>query len=1227
MPYTDANLSDFNVFRLHGFKESPFHPLGVTRPTMEEVPFPVGVTEELCKIIQWIKKTISYSDNDLYLVVGEYGAGKTEILKYIKRYIEKKYGFQVIYTFLKYPLCEVNDMVKRELEDKGLDSKNLTKTIFIIIDEADDFERDLKTGRITKRDLSNFIKSLRRFLEPEESYGMNILKNIKLLFGAGPQSYKKMEKEAVEVIEQRIREQKIMLQPPEEWQVIGFARRRMYFYADKSLREILNDKPYFPFTKGVLRTIALMSRVYHPQKEYSLRFASQLYDKLLFYSCKSSTSEVPQRIDHSLILKLLKSPEIFGINDEEIISHFKGIYRIMNEYAASLSSEEEKTVFFYLFIDDEPKSPEELSEELNIETGDIKRLLLNLENKRLIEKCYMIFKASTIAEIKKKLKNIISDHIEREKVLKNIIIREYNTNWDPEHGSKDLVSIIDGFLDQKYGEELRCGQIKANEFNEIIMIGDISSAGIIPYQVVNIIKEHAEHIKYKILPQLKESVILKKALPPPDHRRKLTEQIQKSSLKQLQLEIINNVSSIISSSPLLRAKIREERFGGIWDYLVVNTSDGLRFTIFFLPEFKLQANSSKILKDLIEEVERKITPDFYLILFYDNKNFIENALKTVSSSVPMPLKINERVFWRRLTWDEFVQLFGYDKLNEEEKRNIENVIVHDLINKSKDSFLKRADNKGLIIKHSQKKINRLADTLNEAWTIFVLKNIISSDIIERLREINESFVITQHSVLSAYERNILYVFGFYRNDEISSRELEKLLDKIFIKKLCRIKPLDLLNKIMIDIKHVLVRCGENKICLPSQSSLKEIFRRKIEKIENMIRELETIEEVKMYNIHLKLDSSKWIEVREKVGNCKKNFEIFVKELPDSFYFDNFDKFLNQVVSAAKISTKIYLKIFSILSDIAGSLSELTCKKDRSIKYIKNMFQQIFENYKKLEELGEVPEDIQNELDELPAEVENLFEVGQIDEIELKLNNFLQKLAALVKGGEELNKEILKIKNKVNSLNKLVEKVEKFTVNNSEVLKRFIKEEKYLSLTILPKENIRKIREKIVNEVLYYREIKPFINYLITVIDSIVNYLSDELKGILHKVEKWTASELAGRLNWLIMRGGTSTNIAIKNLIKDLKNYKNAIDTVLNSLNMDKLHDINLAFLSDCYNRLRTVFKELFKDYYEIVWHITKKGPKQVIDKNELYKTYQKELVDRVLKDLEDQNLITVSYIT
>lgn len=1225
MAHEKTNSTNFNVFKRHGFRESPFHPLGVTLPLTEEVPFPVGIAKELCKIIQWIEKTKSYVYNDLYLVVGEYGAGKSEILKYIKRYIERKYNLRVIYTFLKYPLRQVNKMIKNELEKNGLDPNNLVNPVFIIIDEADDFERDLKAGIITGKDLSKFIKSLRRFLEPVGEYESEIPRNVKLLFGAGPHSYNKMNIEAVEVVKQRIKDQKIILKPPEEWQVIGFARRRLYFYANEELREILKENPYFPFTKGILRTIALISRIYHPEKKYSLRFASQIYDKLLFYSCETSTGTLPRDIDYSVILELLENPENFGISDEYVISHFKNIFKILSERGEMLDSEE-KEIFFYLFADDEPKSPKEIAEKINMEIKIVEKALSDLEEKSLVEKCFIIRERPLVTKIRKIVEEKFPSYVEQKKIIENITCKEYNVSWDNDYGLKDMITIFNEFFGSTKD---KCSKIETNESNEIIILGDFSSMEEVPPSVRNIVQKYAQSVKYRILPRFKKDVILKLTPPRIDQTLKqLIDEVEKSSPLILQSTIIKNISGIISSSAsFLKAKINIKKLSGTWSYIHMKTSDGIHFLVFFLPEYKLKA-TTQILEDFVREGEKEATTNVYLILFYGKKKNIEAVLRNLQTISPVPFDIRERIFIRELTFDELLWLFGYNKIDEEKREKIRKIIENEL-DENKKGFLEKARSKGLIIECTKSKIDGLIDVLKGCWKELSLKNEIPQGLLDELKDFGKEFIITKSHPLSIYEKNVLFVFKFYKIDSMLYRNLKDLVNKIFIKKLCKINPSKLLDDIMIDIKHILIKNknGQLRVCLPSQKSLNEVFQNLLADVNSKIREVESVEEVGIDDIILKLNSAGWFTEREIIENCKKKFRIFIKEVPEVFHFDDYEKFINQVVKAGLVATKIYSDVFSDLSGVAERLDKLISEKRDTISYIRNIIQYITKSYTKLKRISEVPREVEAKYSSIFKDVENLFEVKQLDDIRSKLDRFSQELEMLVKGGEELKNIISQIEYNIGNLSELTEKIEKFRNYNKEEIKLFLEDQTYLfNIITLPKEDLEKIKTKITTEISLYYKIKPFVNYYTKTIDFLIKCLSEEVQNLLNKVKEWIKLELYGRLNWIITRGRTSLN-KIKNIANEMEAYKKSVDSLLSNLSINKLDIINLKTILDCRRKLENTFKELFREFWELVWYITRNGPGKPIDKEKLYSKFSREVVNKALKELERYNLIAVSYIT
>jgi len=227
----------FNIFQDLGYKRNPFNPIGVPQALVyEDVPPPIGVKKQLGKIKKALDTSINYSSNMIFLVIGEYGTGKSELMKYLYR-ILKKEGRCTHYTLFGDEGLRLLNPLKQTMKKKP-EGKNVRS--FTFIDEIDDIKRSIFLGKISTNEAMGFSQDLRKFLERNPPFE-NIDRNM-LVLGLGVPSYDYIDRVNPDITRSRLVGLKAKLHKPEDWQILGFLRRRLYFHGNSKIREKIRKK-------------------------------------------------------------------------------------------------------------------------------------------------------------------------------------------------------------------------------------------------------------------------------------------------------------------------------------------------------------------------------------------------------------------------------------------------------------------------------------------------------------------------------------------------------------------------------------------------------------------------------------------------------------------------------------------------------------------------------------------------------------------------------------------------------------------------------------------------------------------------------------------------------------------------------------------------------------------------------------------------------------------------
>lgn len=311
-----------------GFKANPFPLHGV--PVDEDVPFITYPDSDLDESSIEILLKALYNEQRpaCYIIVGDYGSGKTHLSKIIKK-IAIRIGYKV-----KEETFGTSTSLYEAFND--LDYK--TKKVLVLFDEVQGLYEKIRENPLV---LSEFKRQLRNFLEGKrEAETEEGLTNVKLFLFCTPQVKDALLHE--EDLAQRFMLAVKHLPALEPFIGLNVAKAFIKTYAEKWLAETkLRVNPYYPFDRyTVLSLINLCPLIvekkggqYRPTTRFLVELLRHCFDYILEADLDKLTfKELPSALKKTNVLDMIidlspktyKLEEIVKTSNGKVVAQFLG---------------------------------------------------------------------------------------------------------------------------------------------------------------------------------------------------------------------------------------------------------------------------------------------------------------------------------------------------------------------------------------------------------------------------------------------------------------------------------------------------------------------------------------------------------------------------------------------------------------------------------------------------------------------------------------------------------------------------------------------------------------------------------------------------------------------------------------------------------------------------------------------------------------------------------------
>ena len=348
-----------------GFRANPFPQHGV--PPNEDVPFITYPNSDLdeSSIEKLLKELYNENRPACYIIVGDYGSGKTHLSKVIRK-ISIKIGY-----FVK----EETFGTATSLYDVILNTDYKAKKVIVLFDEVQGLYEKVERNPLI---LSEFKSQLRNFLEgkkgteTEEGFA-----NVKIFLFCTPQIKDTLLHE--EDMAQRFLLTVKKLPALDPFIGLNAAKAFLKAYAEKGLQETkLKANPYYPFDRyTILSLINLCPLVvekkggrYRPTTRFLVELLRHCFDYILESDLdRLSFRELPSALKKTNILDMTVdiSPKTYKLEENAKTSTAKVVARFLGGSLGWWTLQEIARACGISFSEAERVLREELSSVVNVE--------------------------------------------------------------------------------------------------------------------------------------------------------------------------------------------------------------------------------------------------------------------------------------------------------------------------------------------------------------------------------------------------------------------------------------------------------------------------------------------------------------------------------------------------------------------------------------------------------------------------------------------------------------------------------------------------------------------------------------------------------------------------------------------------------------------------------------------------------------------------------------------
>ncbi|RLE57195.1 MAG: hypothetical protein DRJ40_02435 [Thermoprotei archaeon] len=366
----NPNLVD--AYTIFGFLDRPFHPVGLV--PIRRFHRAVGLGPELSKVLSTLERFIISRENLLFLVVAEYGWGKSELLDEIEHIIHEMFSDKVVVVRevltpeLKLPLDKICKL-----------REETNKHIVVLVDEVDELSR-LASAVLREEEIPDSIRkafvdfgtSLRALLEPRVFSSVlrgKVIDKVLLILAVTPQLATLLSRCVPDVftaVRGRICGE-VRLEKFLYWQLEGLVVTRLISYSSPERRQLIEKgklHPYHPFIRDALPTLYTLAKSIEvretPSPRLLVKLLSALMDEAILHSIREGTKELRTIGVEDIVEVISKCTEA----GEKIVDR-----EYLEELLNAVQKREEKLVLKILALSEIPRTLDSIEYELRTRYG------------------------------------------------------------------------------------------------------------------------------------------------------------------------------------------------------------------------------------------------------------------------------------------------------------------------------------------------------------------------------------------------------------------------------------------------------------------------------------------------------------------------------------------------------------------------------------------------------------------------------------------------------------------------------------------------------------------------------------------------------------------------------------------------------------------------------------------------------------------------------------------
>ncbi|MHA1222505.1 MAG: hypothetical protein ACTSP3_04445 [Candidatus Heimdallarchaeaceae archaeon] len=1211
-----------DLFQKVGFRKNPFSPMGVTRGLDEKVPPPVGIRNALTTALKKLKQSVHYHDNMLLAVIGEYGSGKSELMKYLFRLLSIE-GIECVYTQFRSETLNLYSFLKKNTVNQKKDGDKHERLI-IFIDEIDDIPRMINSNQITKSDADRFIKDIRRFLERNDKF-INF-KTVMLVLGLGTESWRYISTYHPDISDSRLKGFRIHLSSPEDWKMTGLIRRYIYYYASEELKTVIDtNNPFYPFEEGTALALARLSALAHEHIYVNTRMLIKVMNQILLYLANETIKQkkeiiIPFSLD--IFKSIINNPEILELNEPDFEDAIRKIRDSLKSVSEDLSKQinlNSDVIYELLFriyfnhkiiTDDEIRyivgeRMEQIIKERLIEAGVVESIYYisyenNLTNFQDIIKEIELNenneKYSPIFEIRK-YSTYTDNELERNNYEPTAVpIKEYNSNLGVK--VKDINSIDEKIKEifTKEGTKVLIisrerweREIKEKQFRSIEISGETKALQLFENEKpLDLIINFAKNLR-----RILENSDL--AISPTDDKK-----IN---------DIVCAVDSPKNAYVFVKSSAEVDLLKSLKNYMkyCIKSKETFEAITFLIP-----SNTTKIAKNnkQTEMLEKELEKDFIskrdfpkLAVF----NFpLLSCIHVIYSNETSNERNHETIIKEAINWVRDYQLLIREEYYKENRLPMDSR------------------------KYKKKDLSILRGLIQELWEL-ILANAKEDSVMKIQhkieKEFGDIFSFNSKQKISLLERDLIEILSLIPS-KITNENSSTMIHRRFALSCSVLNPVDLLGLLeikglVINIKKAAVKNYEFYIYRPEHFERKnlDILKQEYTELNEYMRDLQSgqIEfqnDIYPYSIKIQLiDDLNNIQaliynLDKIVDEIESSIPPIIKEITGQDLIEIYKKrqeFENEY-EKIKERLKTYEKLANNFeNDIIKLVSEL--------REIENVYQ---------ESEYEVKRIIEKQIYELPEKLQNIKTEKDVNNIIDEITSINRKLSGVISTQKELQQQYQKLEMLCDEINNFLVRLEQFAnieidiwgfvFNYNPSIMKTIDEIKELNPQELEKDYIlSELPKKLDVSLTYLQWFEEKTRDIGKVGEQIIRKVFNEALNIVEPIKN--------TYEWIKYRKSDLLPKEIEKNIRDIKVLYDKLksERVISGEDIKLLHSVKQDF--------NVFIEKNFGKHKEIVYEIGKHGALKAIDFKSLKEKFKQEDLDKCLQFLISKELVIQSYTT